>query len=159
MLSEMLFDNKYTRMGKRYYAECGSRIAPVYTLAATEKGVIELEITGQKDLYSEIQSHADSVDIKSILLRYEHGETEVLKQRNGTYVDITELPTSFAGILQLVISAENEFAALPLEIRKEYNYNASEYIADIGSERWMSIFGRKETATDDKEQSAEKIME
>lgn len=138
-----MFENKYERQGKRYSSALGDRFAPVYTLSASEKGVIELDITSEKDLYAEIQSHADSVDIKSILLRYEKGETDVLDRKKGSYIDITEMPTNFAGLISFIQTAKNNFLELPLEVRREYNHSAEEYIADIGSQKWLSLMANK----------------
>lgn len=94
-----------------------------------------------KRTYAEIQSHAQSVDIKNIMLRYEMGDTNILNKTNGQFIDISDMPTNFADIMKTVITAENNFNELPLDIRKEYNFNVSEYIADIGSERWLKTLG------------------
>jgi hypothetical protein len=98
------------------FSEPGSRFAPVYSLASKEHGCFELEITGEKDIYTEIQSHADSVDIKNIMLRYELGDENILQQRTGMYVDITGLPTNQAEVNAITITAKNQFDSLPLEL-------------------------------------------
>lgn len=135
-----MFKTKYSEREK-IITNSGNRFAPVFSLASKEAGVLDLEITGEKDTYAEIQSHADSVDIKSILLRYEMGDETVLNKRSGQYIDITDMPTNFADIMKTVITAENQFNELPLDIRKEYNFSVAEYVADIGSEKWMKLLG------------------
>nr|QJB19422.1 MAG: internal scaffolding protein [Microvirus sp.] len=137
-----MFANRYERP-ETAYTEHGDRMAPVYALKADKNGVIDLVQTGEKDLYQEIQSHADSVDIRTIMQRYEQGDSTVLSRTNGQYVDITEMPTNFAEMIQKVIVAENHFTELPKEIRELYNYSVTEYIADIGSERWLGLFTDK----------------
>lgn len=134
-----MFKTKYDERQKTI-SESGSRFTPVFSLKSKESGVIDLEITSEKNTYQEIQSHAESVDIKNIMLRYEMGDETLLNKRQGQYIDITDMPTNFADIMKTVITAENQFKELPLEIRKEYNFSPSEYIADIGSDRWMRLF-------------------
>lgn len=138
----MVFKTKYDER-ERIYTEVGSRFAPVYAFQSDKKGVVELVKTGEVDSYQEIQSHADSTDIHTILARFENGETGVLSQRQGQYVDVSEMPGTLAETLQLVINETNRFNELPLEIRQAYNFNASEFIADIGSEKWLSLMNPK----------------
>ena len=141
----MEFKTKYSDREK-IFSEPGSQLAPVYSLCNTDNGSIELEITGETNIYDAIQSHAESVDIKTIMLRYENGE-DTLNKRQGQYIDITDLPTNFTDVMKTVITAENQFNNLPLEIRKEYNFSAAEYISDIGSDRWNKLFTVTQTET------------
>jgi hypothetical protein len=103
--------------------------------------VVDLEVVGEKDIYAEIQSHADSVDIKTIMKRYELGDESVLHKKQGQFIDLSDMPTNFVDIMQTVITAENNFNSLPLEVRKAYNFSPAEYIADIGSEKWLKLLG------------------
>lgn len=136
-----MFKTKYNR--ERVHSEHGSRIAPVFSLQSKEAGKLDLKITGEEDIYAKIQSYAQSVDIHNILLRYKMGETDILEKRNGTFIDVSDMPTSFAEIMNTVITAENNFNELPLEVRKAYDFSPAQYIADIGSEKWLDILGIK----------------
>ncbi|NLD49607.1 MAG: hypothetical protein GX660_20870 [Clostridiaceae bacterium] len=138
-----MFATKYDKRDNKK-TEPGSRYAPVFSLASKEAGNIELEITGEKDIYAEIQSHKDSVSIKTIMARYELGEVDLLNKKNGVFIDLSDMPTNFADIMKTVITAENNFNELPLSVRKEYNFSPAEYIADIGSEKWLKILGIKD---------------
>jgi hypothetical protein len=138
--SDEMFKTKYDGRD-RHYSNHGSRFAPVYSLKSKTAGNVELEVVGEKDIYAEIQSHADSVDIKTIMKRYELGDESVLYKKHGQFIDVSDMPTNFADIMKTVITAENNFNSLPLEVRKQYNFSAAEYIADIGSERWLKILG------------------
>lgn len=138
-----MFDTKYTKRDS--VPTCsGDRIAPLFSLKSKDAGVVELEVTGTKDLYAEIQSHADSCDIKTIISRYEMGDDTVLNKSNGNYIDVTDMPTNLAEVMGTVITATNQFNSLPLDVRKAYNFNVSEYIFDIGSEKWLSLVGNKD---------------
>lgn len=136
-----MFKTKYDR--ERVYTEHGSRIAPVFSLASKEAGKLDLKITGEEDIYAKIQSYAQSVDIHNILLRYKMGETDILNKFNGTFIDVSDMPTSFAEIMNTVITAENNFNELPLEVRKAYDFSPAQYIADIGSDKWLNVLGIK----------------
>lgn len=135
-----MFKTKYSERD-RYRTNAGSKYAPVFSLTSKEAGKIDLEITGEKNIYDEIQSHAQSVDIDNILLKYKMGDESVLQKKKGMFIDVSDMPTNFADIMKTVITAENNFNELPFEVRKEYNFSPAEYIADIGSERWLSVLG------------------
>ena len=152
-----MFETKWNR-SEAAYSETGSRFAPQYKLTADG----DLEQDGEIDTYAEIQSHADSCDIYTILQRYENGETDVLNRRNGQYVDLTEFPTTFAEMHQKIIDATNEFDHLPLRVREEYNFSAAEFIADIGSDRWFNLMNEnreKPAETENKEDLKEEKKE
>ena len=129
-----MFETKWNRE-ETQPTDSGSPIAPTYKLTVDN----DLEVDGEVNLYDEIQSHADSVDIYTILSRFEQGDESVLSKRNGQYVDLTQLPTTFAEMHQKIIDASNEFDALPLEIRSEYEFDVSKFIADIGSDHWFNL--------------------
>jgi len=135
-----MFKTKYDARDRKH-ANHGSRFTPVYSLKSKTAGNVELEITGEKDIYEEIQSHADSVDIKTIMTRYQLGDESILNKKQGQFIDVSDMPTNFADIMKTVITAENNFNSLPLDVRKEYNFSPAEYIADIGSERWLKTLG------------------
>lgn len=144
------FRTKYDEKEK-IFTKHGDRFAPVYTLKSAD--TLELEETGQKDIYSEIQSHAESVDIKNIMLRYQLGDESVMDKKKGMFIDITMMPKSLAEYQDLAMRAEQQFNGLPSEIRAEYDFSAEKFIADIGSEKWLKLMNP------DKEQVIEKITE
>ena len=129
-----MFETKWNR-SETEPSNSGDAIAPVYKLTADN----DLEVDGELDTYAEIQSHADSVDIYTIISRFEQGDEGILTKRNGQYVDLTQLPTTFAEMHQKIIDAENEFNALPLDIRSAYDFDTSKFIADIGSDHWFNL--------------------
>ena len=79
-------------------------------------------------------------------------------RRNKTYINntnITRINTTFAEMHQKIIDASNEFNALPLEIRSEYEFDVSKFIADIGSEHWFNLMNpvKKDTVSETVEKS------
>lgn len=93
------------------------------------------------NLYSEIQSHKESVDINCILERFERGDMNVLNRRSGIYLDVTDMPKSYAEMYQRIMDAEAQFKALPLNIREQFNHSPQEFFAAIGTDKWYDVFG------------------
>lgn len=140
----------------KLYSNPGSRIAPVFSKVADKNGVVELKVTGEKDIYSEIQSHAQSVDIKTIMSRYEsEQDPSILNQKKGIYIDTTEMPKTFAEVQGIIIAETNRFNQLPLETRKQFNYSVEEYVASIGTPKFEAIFKLKEEKVEPKEEPKE----
>ena len=143
-----MFPTKFNKE-RASFSEAGTRFKKVYELQSDEDGVITLRKTGEKNLYDEIQSHAESVDINNILARFQNGDVTALGTPRGEYIDITDMPTNFRDLMNVVITDENDFNKLPLEVRRAYNFSASEYISDIGSDKWASLLGLKEDKKED----------
>lgn len=94
------------------------------------------------NLYSEIQSHKESVDINCILERFERGDMNVLNRRTGIYLDVTDMPKSYAEMYQRIMDAEAHFKSLPLDIREKFNHSPQEFFAAIGTQKWIDVFGQ-----------------
>lgn len=118
---------------ERVFSCSGSSEVPEYAPVFDESGVISLEKVGVLDLASYIDSFRESCDLNVILSRYANGDTSVLSRRQGSYFDATQLPTSYAEMLQTVITAENEFNKLPLNVRERF---------DNSFQKWLSLMDR-----------------
>lgn len=139
----MEWRNKYDSTDK-YVSEPGTQFTPVYQPSLDENGNIQIVQTGEKNHYEEIQSHAQSVDINTIMARYMiDGDESVLNRRQGQYIDVTDMPNNFTELLQRVIIANRDFENLPEEIRNQYS-SVEEFVNDIGSEKWNSLFNKQE---------------
>lgn len=109
----------------------GSRLRQLYTSSINEFGEVELVPSGTEDLYQMIQSHKDSCDINVLLVRYANGDTAALAQRQGSYGDFTQLPTTYAGLLNAVIAGENYFNSLPLETRAKFDHSFERFMVSM----------------------------
>ena len=139
----MEWRNKYDSTDA-YISEPGTQFTPIYQPSLDENGNIEIVQTGEKNHYDEIQSHAQSVDINTIMARYMiDGDESVLNRRQGQYIDVTDMPNNFTELLQRVIIANRDFENLPEEIRNQYS-SVEEFVNDIGSEKWNSLFNKQE---------------
>lgn len=132
----------------RVHSCAGSRIRPIYAPVFDKHGVMDLEQTGQEDIYEYIQSHKDSVDIHMILKRFEQGDVSVLSRVQGTYGDFTQMPTTYAEALNAMISAENYFNSLPVETRAKFGHSFQQFLAQMDKPEWLDKIGIKVDATE-----------
>lgn len=119
----------------------GDPIKILYTPEFDKKGVMNLVESGRENLYDFIQSHADSVDIHVILKRFQDGDASVLSRVQGAYGDFTQMPKTYAEMLNSLIAAENAFNALPVDERAKYGHSF---------QRWLSEFNPSPSTTDSK---------
>lgn len=131
----------------RFHQEPGTPIKTMYGPKYDEDGVLHLIETGKANLYQEIQSHADSVDIHVLLERYQQGDPGVLARVQGAYGDFTQMPTTFAEALNTMIAAEQYFMGLPKETRAKFNNSFQQFIAQMDNPSWASDVGFKPPET------------
>lgn len=109
----------------------GSPIRTIYSSRVAEDGNIELIESGTENIYDLIQSHKDSVDIHMILTRFVNGDESALSKTQGQYGDFTELPKSYAELLNAVIAGENYFNSLPLETRAKFDHSFEKFMVSM----------------------------
>lgn len=119
----------------------GSRTKVLYSPVFDKKGVMHLSESGVHNLYAEIQSHKDSVDIHVLLKRYAAGEVDVLSRVQGAYGDFTVAPRTFAEALNAMIAAEQYFLSLPVEVRDKYGHDFNRFIASMDSPDFAADIG------------------
>lgn len=124
------FNTQYDKRAS-VFQEPGSGIKVVYSPRYDDRGVLDLLPTGQEDLYSYIQSHKESVDIHVLLDRFVNGETDVLSRMQGFYADVSDMPKTYAEVLNAVIIGEETFSRLPVEVKQRFNNSFSEWLASM----------------------------
>ena len=90
----------------RIFANPGNRKRQKYRTRYNDIGQLELVPNGQDDIYDMIQSHAESVDIDTILSKFVAGDPDALAKTQGTFGDFTNLPTSYAEMLNVINESE-----------------------------------------------------
>uniref|UniRef100_A0AAU8AZZ8 Internal scaffolding protein n=1 Tax=Dulem virus 119 TaxID=3145596 RepID=A0AAU8AZZ8_9VIRU len=115
----------------RVYQEPGSGIRKLYTSRLRDDGVIELVESGTDDLYASIQSHKDSCDIHVLLKRFEAGDVDALSRVQGAYGDFTQIPTSYAELLNAMIAGEQYFNSLPVETRAKFDHSFEKFMISM----------------------------
>lgn len=119
----------------------GNPIKTLYGPIYDKNGVLSLKVTGKHDLYAEIQSHAESVDIHVLLQRYANGDPGALARVQGAYGDFTQMPTTFAEALNTLIAAEQYFMGLPVETRAQFDHSFQQFIASMDAPDFSKRMG------------------
>ena len=132
----MEFRTQYDKR-PRYICNPGSPICKILQGVYNKDKIIEVVPKGKKDLYAEIQSYADSVDINVLLTRFVNGDKDALLQRAAAYLDISALPNNINDFIELSRNASNLFDTLPVETKKLFNNNVTEFISTIGDKEWL----------------------
>lgn len=148
---QSLESNKYFKFRTQYdrveiFSDHGNPIVEDFIGKYDAQGRIVLEKTGEHNLYNEIQSHKDSCDINLIVKRFASGETDVLSKIQGMYGDFTDLPKTYADMLNSVIAGENFFMSLPIDIRAKFNHNFAEFMAEMNTDIWNEKMGFSENS-------------
>nr|CDL65903.1 unnamed protein product [uncultured bacterium] len=115
----------------RVYCSSGSPIHIVYQGRYDDDGVFDLFPSGQDNIYDQIQSHRDSVDIHVLLDRYQRGDVDVLSARQGVYGDFTGMPASYSEILNAVLAGERAFMDLPVDERAKYGHSFAQWLSSL----------------------------
>lgn len=125
----------------RVHVDPGDPVKTLYGPIFDKNGVMSLQEIGKHDLYGEIQSHADSVDINVLLARYAQGDVGALARVQGAYGDFTQMPSTFAEALNTMIAAEQYFMGLPVDVRAQFGHDFHQFIASMDTPEWTSKLG------------------
>lgn len=115
---------------ERVPSASGNAEAIEYAPVIGDDGVLSLEPIGKTDIRAMIDSYRESCDLNIILARYANGDASALSATQGSYFDAVGLPKTYAEMLNTVMSAENEFMKLPLNIRERF---------DNSFQKWLSL--------------------
>lgn len=127
----------------RFISNGGQRERILYQPKFDENGVMDLVESGKEDLYDFIQSHAEAVDIHVILARFQNGDVDALSRVQGAYGDFTNMPTSYAELLNRVNEGQSFFNSLPVDIRAKFNHNFAEFMAGMDKPDFLDKLGIK----------------
>ena len=139
---KFVFSTQY-RPRTRFISNGGQRERILYQPKFDENGVMDLVESGREDLYDFIQSHADSVDIHVILARFQNGDVDALSRVQGAYGDFTNMPTTYADLLNKVNEGQSFFNSLPVDIRAKFNHNFAEFMAGMDKPDFLDKLGIK----------------
>lgn len=128
------------------YQEPGSPIKLVYSPRYDDNGVLDLVVTGQEDLYDYIQSHKESTDIHVLLERFANGEVDVLQRMQGFYGDVTDMPKTYAEVLNAVIIGEETFARLPVDVKQRFDNSFAVWLSSMDKPDFSERMGVKDPA-------------
>ena len=134
----MIFRNQYDNRGD-CDCTCHGRIEkPTYT--ANEDG-LPVE-SGTVNIYDEIQSHRQSVELSTLLQRYAQGDATALNQIQGVYADVVDMPSTYSELFDRVRDAENSFNALPDDVRVLFDNSPVSFWQSIGTPEFAEKIGK-----------------
>lgn len=103
-----------------YVTPHGSRIHQHYEPRFDGERTI-LVVSGTSDIQDAINSFAPFCDMEYMLSRLKLGDISVLNHRQPLFGDFSDLPSNPADVLNIVHSAEGQFARLSSEEKQNYN--------------------------------------
>lgn len=132
-----MFRTQFERV--RVCSNVGSPVHILYSPVVDKSGNFTLSESGRENIYEFIQSHKDSVDIHVLMQRFENGDASVFSRVQGSYGDFTNLPKSFAEMLNVIIAGQSYFDSLPVEERAKYDHSFEKFIASLDALKDMSM--------------------
>lgn len=87
--------------------------------------------TGTSNIQDSINSFAPYCDMEYMLSRLRLGDTSVLVQKSPLYGNFANLPSNPADVLNIVHSAEGQFARLDIEEKQKYNNDFRVWLANM----------------------------
>lgn len=117
----------------RVFQHPGNPVKELYSPRYDDHGNLDLQVTGEEDLYGYIQSHKESCDIHMILERFAAGEEDVLSRAQGFYADMSGMPKTYMEVLNSVIAGEHAFDSLPAEIKQQFGNSFAVWMSQMDS--------------------------
>lgn len=133
---------------QRTFCRAGSRKKKMFEPSFDDDGRFSLVESGEADLYDEIQSYKDSVDINVLLRKYQEGDLSVLERAQSMYGDFSNVPTSYSGMLNSMLQSRNVFDSLPVEIRARFDHSFEQFISAMDDPALFNRLVASESATE-----------
>ena len=122
--------------GESYFSPTGDGTEPIFkrNYDPSTKTYPVKEV-GKTDTYRAIQTAAEGVDVKSLLLRYVNGDTEALGNVDlASYADLTNMPKNALEANLYIVRAREKFDALPADVRAQDFMNSfNNFLESIGN--------------------------
>lgn len=152
----MKFPTQYDKF-ERTHCSSGSGVKKRFSPTFDDEGKFSLVESGEVNVYEEIQSHRDSVDINVLLLKYLDGDTAALERVQGMYGDFSNMPNSYAGILNTMTKSRAIFDSLPADIRSNFDNSFEQFISSMDNpDIFNQLVARKDTTNDKVKAKVEK---
>lgn len=107
----------------------------------------KLEKIGEKPFYDIIQSYAESCKLDNILKRAQMGDLSSLNARPGSYLDLSDAPSSLEEVYQRGANAKDKFDKLPDELRELFGNSYSNFAKALSDGSFETIIRDHFTAT------------
>ena len=144
-MAKTIWKTQYSNTGERFYTEAGTPVVKKYSSKVNEKGDTIVYEDGEEDLYSYIQSFADSTNIINIVKRFVNGDVSVLETRQGEFMDLTQIPDNYFDMVNSMRRGEELFNQLDPEIKAKFGQDPTKFLSTIGTDEWINNLGLKST--------------
>lgn len=118
------------RSGK-FVSNPGTPLHKVMHGEVKEDGTIRLIVDRIEDTDKIIDSFRESTDIHNIMARIEAGDVSLLNSKKGFFADVTDMPKTYAEMLDLIEKGKYFFSHLPAEVKDQYNNDFNQFFADF----------------------------
>lgn len=136
---------------ERIISNPGTPVKPVYAPIVNDLGITEVVIVGEENLQDEIESYVEATDINNIVARYTAGDDSALNAVHGTYGDFTNLPSTYAESLNIMINAKRDFESLPVSVKQQFDNNYMKFLSEANTDpdSFASHLGIKRDVVDE----------
>lgn len=129
------------RVKKEYgFTNPGNRFREKFHGEVQPDGSITLISDGFEDTQKLIEADAVGASVPEIIARALRGDVSVFRDE-GFYGDVTQMPTTYAEILNSVNRGKQIFENLDLETRRKFDNNFEKWFATMNTEEWFSNMG------------------
>lgn len=119
-----------------FVTNSGNRFKKEFVGEVQEDGSIFLRETGVIDTQKLIEQDAVGSSVPEIIARALAGDVSVVRN-DGFYGDITQMPSTYAEILNTVNAAHRAFDELDVDIKSKFSFNFEQWFATINTEDWL----------------------
>lgn len=129
----MEFKTQYNFKTSEYISESGSPLLSKYAMKVDKKtGYEYLAPTGEyENVQDRIQADYASTDINILMDRFALGDTSAINVKEGFYMDVTKMPTTYAELFQMSEDAKRYFEELPADLKEMFNNSYSEFYSEM----------------------------
>lgn len=125
--------------------ECGDKIRRTFLWVMQKDGTKKLEVDREINQQEEIDSYKDETLIENIVKKatLDPSLFEDLGYGaiDGTFTDVTEMPTTLAEAQQIIINIEQRWNELPAKTKEKFGNDSDKFIASFGSKEWTDAMG------------------
>lgn len=141
----------------RSFTPSGSKMANTYEIQIDANGHKTLVKTGEENVYVLIQSELEETKIENIIAKVTMGDTTALEQRQGQFIDTTDMPKTLAEAQNMIIKITNQFEGLSTEEKAKFDYSPEKFISEYGTQEWAEKMNLIEKVTEKIELPKDKI--
>lgn len=138
----MKFRTSYTG-AVRTPCATGDGFEDVFAMKVDDFGNDTLEKVGKTNVYEQIQSYADSVDLHVLVARYKAGDVDALNIAESIYGDFYSAPASLLDAQRAITDMRSNFEKLPTDIKEKFDNNYNVFLACMENGTLDDVLGRK----------------